>query len=190
MVRRARTTAEATTPPDFPLASTVRGAENSNALATAATVRSPASTSPGSAAFCSRSATLTASPVTNEPPSRAAPDDDLARVDADAHLDLAAEELAQSLLHRERRVERALGVVLECRGRAEHGHHRIAGELLDRAAGELDLLAHRVVEPLELYPHALRVSIACVRGRPDEVGEENRDELALFTRVHEAEFRR
>ena len=77
-------------------------------------------------------------------------------------------------------MEGALGVVLEGRGRAEDGHHRIADELLDRAAGELDLLAHRVVEPLELYPHALRVSIACVRGRPDEVGEENRDELALF----------
>ena len=116
--------------------------------------------------------------------------DDLARVDADAHLELAAEELVHSLLHRERRMQRTLGVILEGRGRAEDGHHRIADELLDRAAGELDLLAHRVVVPLELYPHALRVSISCVCGRPDEVGEENRDELALFTRVHEAEFRR
>ncbi len=39
--------------------------------AAAATVRSPTSTSPGSAAFSSRSATFTASPVTNDLPSRA-----------------------------------------------------------------------------------------------------------------------
>ena len=44
------------------------GAPNSNAPAAAAAVRSPASTSPGSAAFCRRSATFTASPVTNDDP--------------------------------------------------------------------------------------------------------------------------
>jgi hypothetical protein len=44
---------------------------------------------------------------------------------------------------------------------------------------ELDLLAHRDVELLQLHANALRVAFACERGRPDEVGEENRDELAL-----------
>ena len=98
-------------------------------------------------------------------------DDDVARVDADAHLELAGEQLAHPLLHRERRMQRALGVILERGRRAEHRHHRVAGELLDRAAGALDLLAHRVVEALELDPHALRIAIAGERRRPDEVGE-------------------
>ena len=114
-------------------------------------------------------------------------DDDLARVDSDAKLELAGEQLAHPLLHRERRVQRALGVILERGRRAEHRHHRVAGELLDRAAGELDLAAHRVVEPLELDSHALRIAIAGERGRPDEVGEQDGDELALFPGAHEAE---
>ena len=80
-------------------------------------------------------------------------------------------------------MERALRVVLERAG-AEDRHHRVAGELLDRPARELDLLAHRVVEALELRADALRITIARVRRRADEVGEENRDELALFTRAH------
>ena len=114
-------------------------------------------------------------------------DDDVARVDSDAKLERAGEQLAHPLLHRERRVQRALGVILERGRRAEHRHHRIAGELLDRAAGELDLGAHRVVEPLELYPHALRIAVTGERGRPDEVGEQDGDELALFPGAHEAE---
>jgi hypothetical protein len=54
-------------------ASTSLRSPNSNAPPTAATVRSPARISPGSAAFCRRSQVLTASPVTNELPSRGTP---------------------------------------------------------------------------------------------------------------------
>ena len=43
--------------------------------------------------------------------------------------------LAEPPLHRKRRVQRPLGVVLVRRRGAEGGHHRVAGELLDRAAG-------------------------------------------------------
>ena len=46
----------------------------------------------GRAACSSRAATLTASPVTNELPSRARPDDDLAGVDADPQLEPAVED--------------------------------------------------------------------------------------------------
>ena len=81
-------------------------------------------------------------------------------------------------------MQRALGVILERSRSTEHRHHRVAGELLDRAARELDLLAHRVVEALELRTHALGIAIAGVRGRADEVGEENGDELALLARAH------
>ena len=98
-------------------------------------------------------------------------DHDLARVDADAHLDLAAEGPGEAPLHREGCVKRALGVIFERDRRAEDGHDGVSGELLHRPAGPLDLVRHRVVEALEQGADALRVSIAGVRGRADEVGE-------------------
>jgi len=55
------------------MAATVRASEKANAPRTAATVRSPARISPGSAACSSRAATLTASPVTKELPARGRP---------------------------------------------------------------------------------------------------------------------
>ncbi len=112
------------------------------------------------------------------------PHDDLARVDTDAHLEIAREEVPEPLLHRQRRVQRTLGVILECDGCAENRHHRVSGELLDGPARQLDLLAHCGVEALELRADALGIAFAGVRGRPDEVGEENRDELSLLTSAH------
>ena len=61
------------TPSGFPLASMVIGSSNSKASPTRATVRSPASPVPAAAACSSRAATFTASPVTNELPSRGRP---------------------------------------------------------------------------------------------------------------------
>ncbi len=73
MSPRASKIGNAASRPALPLASIDLRAPNSNAPAAAAAVRSLASTSPGSAAFWNRSATFTASPMTNEPPSRGAP---------------------------------------------------------------------------------------------------------------------
>ena len=81
-------------------------------------------------------------------------------------------------------MERALGVVLERGRRTEHRHHRVSRELLDRTARELDLRAHRLVERLELRANTFGIAFGSVRGRADEVGEENRDELALLARAH------
>ena len=62
--------------------------------------------------------------------------------------------------HRERRVESALGMVLE-RGRsAERRHDGVARELLDRPAGRLDLGRHRVVEPVEQRPRPFGILLA------------------------------
>ena len=58
-------------------------------------------------------------------------DDDLARLDADARLEL---ELVDGLAHRERGARRPLRVVLVRLRNAERGHHGVAGELLDDAA--------------------------------------------------------
>ena len=82
-------------------------------------------------------------------------------------------------LHRERGVECALGVVLERLGDAEDGHDRVAGELLDRPAGALDLVGHRVVEALEQDARPLGILLLGERRRADEVGEEHSGQLAL-----------
>ncbi len=51
-----------------------------------------------------------------------------------------------NIADRERRAHRALGIVLVCDRRAEQRHHRVADELLDRAAMAFELRAHaRVV---------------------------------------------
>ena len=75
-----------------------------------------------------------------------------------------------------------LGVVLVCRWSAEAGHHGVADELLDRPAGTIDLGRHRVVEAVEESARALGIRSAGERGRADQVGEENRCQLALFLR--------
>jgi hypothetical protein len=62
-------------------------------------------------------------------------------------------------------------------GHAEDGHHRVADELLDRAALALDLLRHRLEVVAHHRPHVLRVHLLGARGRADDVGEEDRDEL-------------
>ncbi len=81
-------------------------------------------------------------------------------------------------------MQRALRVVLEGGRSPEDRHHCIARELLDRAPRQLDLVTHGAVEALELRPDALGVTLSGVGGRADEVGEENRDELALLARAH------
>ncbi len=108
-------------------------------------------------------------------------DDHLAGVHADPQRERRV-ELGETLAHRERRVKRTLGVVLQRRGSAERRHHGVAGELLDGAADPLDLLRHRREEPVEQDPHRLGVGLAD-RGRADEIGEEHGRDLPLHVRI-------
>ena len=71
-------------------------------------------------------------------------------------------------------------MVLERSRRPENGHDRVSRELLDRAARPLDLFRHRLVEAVEAGSNAFGILTARKRGRTDEVGEENRDELPLL----------
>ena len=73
----------------------------------------------------------------------------------------------------------ALDVVFLGDRYAERRHHRVAGELLDRAAGAGHFFSHRVVEPVEHRPRLLGVLGAAELRRADEIGEEHRRELAL-----------
>ncbi len=75
---------------------------------------------------------------------------DRAGVDADAHADLVAVwvELAVALLDGphdvHRRGHRCHGVILHRNGRAEVGHHRVADELVERAAAREDAVADQL----------------------------------------------
>jgi hypothetical protein len=76
-------------------------------------------------------------------------------------------------------VQRALRMILLGSRNAERRHHRVADELLHRAAGALDLLCHRVVETLEQHARSLGILLAELRGA-DEVGEEDTCQLPLL----------
>ena len=121
----------------------------------------------------------------DERPSLGGPYDDLAGVDADAHCKLSLEELPETPLHGEARVQRALGMILERSRGTEDGHDPVPGELLDRSARALDLGGHRLVEAREARPHALGILVVRESRRADEVGEEHRRELSLLPcRLH------
>ena len=72
-----------------------------------------------------------------------------------------------------------LGVVLGRGRRAPDGHHRVADELLDRAAVELDQPTAGVEVAGEELAHLLRIAALRERREADEVGEEDGDEPAL-----------
>ena len=67
-------------------------------------------------------------------------------------------------------------------GRAEERHHRVADELLDRAAVALELAAQALVVRRKHRAHVLRVEALGPRGEADQVTEEHRDDLALLAR--------
>ena len=134
----------------------------------------PSSTSPGSAACCSRAAALTARPVANvDSVSSATISPDSI---ADSHLEA---ELVHGLDDRERGPHRPLGVVLVCDRHAERRHHGVAGELLDGAAVRNEAVGDEVEEPRHARAHDLRVGCRDELGRADEVREEHRCQLAL-----------
>ena len=123
-----------------PSARAARPARPPTASRTSASVGCPISTSPGCAACSSRAATLTASPVASR---SSRPRHHLAGHDADPPLQA---QLGQRVAHLDRRPHRAQRVVLVQHRHAEHGHHRVADELLHAAAVPL----HDRLHPLEV----------------------------------------
>ena len=75
----------------------------------------------------------------------------------------------------------ALGIVL-MRGRcSEEGHHRIADELLDRAAVSLELRADAFVVRPQKRLHVLRIHRLGTGREPHEIAEDDGDDLAFAT---------
>src|SRR5262249_23490613 len=105
--------------------------------------------------------------------------DDLTRVDADAGLDT---EPWQRVPHFDRRTAGTQGVVLVCSRHSEHGHHRVADELLDTSAVSLDDLAHALEVAREQPAHDLWIARPSERSRAGDVAKENGHDLPLFMR--------
>ena len=132
---------------------------------------------------------MTTSPVTIPSPwSGRAPsvDDRLARVDPDPHLqrEAGSASFSSSIASRirEPRPDRALGVVLVRHRCAEHGHDRVADELLHRTAVALDLLAQARMVGADAAPGRPPGRPLGGGGEADQVAEEHRDDLALLER--------
>ena len=110
--------------------------------------------------------------------------DHLARVDAGARQDpnavLAGKidvHAVESLTHLERRSHRPKRIVFVYRRHAEHGHDRVADELLDRAAVPFERCLHRVEVTPHHTPERLRIEPFTERGRTDDVREDDGDHL-------------
>ena len=115
------------------------------------------------------------------------PGDDLAGVDADPELEarpvVALEVVVQPGEPRSqvgRGPGRAERVVLVQHRNAEHGHHGVADELLDRAAVPLDHAAGQLEIARHHRPKGLRVELLAERRRAGDVAEEHGHRLALL----------
>ena len=64
--------------------------------------------------------------------------------------------------------------------RTEQCHHRVADELLNRAAMALQDAAQAVVEGHQEGTHVLGVELLCASGEPDQISEHDRHHLALL----------
>ena len=80
-------------------------------------------------------------------------------------------------LHVERGPHRPQRVVLVCAREAEHRHHRVADELLHRAAVALDGDPHLLVPPAQELAQRLGVEALAEHGRVGQVAEEDADGL-------------
>jgi hypothetical protein len=107
----------------------------------------------------------------------------LARVDPDPQSERRAAEsfeVARLVDDPQRGADRPLGIVAMGRRHPEHPDDRIADELLDDAAMELDLRARSNEIPAEHPVDVLRVGAFAGRGKADEVAEQGGDDLALL----------
>ena len=121
---------------------------------------------------------LTMSPATM--PWLVAPmrDGRLAGQDPGARLDSRA-EARDGIDQFERGANRPFGVVLLRDRRSPDGHHRVADELLDRAAVALDHVARQVEVAGQRLADVLRVTLLGKRREADQVGEQDADEAPL-----------
>ncbi len=103
---------------------------------------------------------------------------DLSCHDANASLD---PEVGQSLAHLDSRPAGAEGVVLVRERDAEDRHHRVADELLHRAAVAPDDLVHPLEVARKQRPQRLRIRRLPQGRRAHHIAEEHAHDLALLS---------
>ena len=110
----------------------------------------------------------------------------LAGVDADPHRQLergmGPVQLGNRIQHAQRAPHRPLRVVLVNRRDAEHRHDGVTDELVQGAADALDLTTQPGVERAKHGPYVLGIGPIRACSEPDQVTEEDRDDLALLAR--------
>jgi hypothetical protein len=89
-------------------------------------------------------------------------------------------QLLEPLVHLQGGPTCPLRVVLTDLGDAEGSHDRVADVLLDRSAPRRHDAGHRREVGREQRAKTLRVEALAELGRADDVGEQDRDELALL----------
>ncbi len=118
---------------------------------------------------------------------RADRDDGDARLDPDPHGErevvVGLVELLDHGGDAEGAEDRSLRVVLVRDRGAEHGHHRVADELLDGAAEPFDLAPDPSVIRRERVLDVLGIGEIEARRELDEVAEQDRDDLAFLARA-------
>ena len=181
----ASRTDHAATGAALPFASTAGIGSNRNAWRVSLCVSSPTSRPPGAAAFWSRAAVFTTSPVASGLPGAgstaitASPVHTAPRT-CMSRPTFALVEFLDPLEDRETGTDGALRVVDPGERRAEDGHHRIADVLLHDPAVALDPFAGVLEVELVAIADVLGVGAVGARGRAHDVHEQDRDELAFL----------
>ena len=188
-----RTARHAGTGAALPRRSCSPAASKTIASPAARRVASPTSTVPGGAAAWSRDAVFTRSPATIPWPcapttAAASPVSTPAR--ACGPIPTGRGKARHGRDEVQRRAHGPFRVVLAGGRRAPDGHHRVADELLDRAAIPLDDLAGHVEVAAEELADGLRVAVVGEGREANEVGEQDTDEAALGRASRAAEGRR
>lgn len=110
-------------------------------------------------------------------------DQDLAGVDADAHLDLYADigrHVDQAALHPKRGAHRTLGVVFVGPGRTEQSHHGVADDLVDGSAESRDVGDQALEAPVDQMFDEFGIGALGQGGEPHQIREQDRDHTPLF----------
>ena len=115
---------------------------------------------------------------------RAEHDEGLTGVDADANtqaeLRVRGVHGGDGMLDRERRSDRALGVILVRHRCTEDRHDGIPDELLDGATVAFEHCPQLYVVRIEHAAHGFGIELFSLGGETDEIGKQDRDDLALF----------
>src|SRR5205823_14325934 len=94
------------------------------------------------------------------------------------HVTLLTGELAEGALHADGGTHGADGIVLGHVRHAEGAHDAVTEELDDAAPVGFDRLAHHLVVAVHQATDGLRIEAFVQRRRSDQVGEDDRDDLA------------